>query len=498
MMPRRVYKLPGGVEPISAVYMDRPSDSTPAIPYINVLLLGQASLEKILRSHLQKYGCEVELSTELRSFEQHSNHVVARVVKTAGETETVEMVTCHWLVGTDGAKGIVRKELGLTFSGETRHNEHYILGDIEVQGLDAAYWHYWGDFSTKIGLLRPTEHVGLFGLIGGGNIDYEKVISSRDELIKFLREGTDRDDIQYGEVTWLSHFRPNIRVVNKFGDGRVFVAGDAAHVHSFTGGQGMNSSIQDSFNLAWKLTLVEKGLARPSLLSSYTEERLPVAVDMLKASTKLLNLLSTADRNHSDAAWRRGGTLKQLGVNCRWSSIVVDERTPYNADDKQALDAYGVEGGDVYGMGKGGDLRAGDRAPDAPGLVNIKVESGNEDTGNTTSLFRIFRPSHHTVLFFNVTGVQQLAPLLEGLSVFPSQGMRTVIVYPKDVSHPAVIENVDLVLIDRDGHAYEGYGISGKDSVVVIIRPDAVVGGIVFRLDGLKKYFEGVFSAVVH
>lgn len=123
---------------------------------INVLLLGQASLEKILRSHLQKYGCEVELSTELRSFEQHSNHVVARVVKTAGETETVEMVTCHWLVGTDGAKGnilllccfflrsadppigIVRKELGLTFSGETRHNEHYILGDIEVQGLDAA------------------------------------------------------------------------------------------------------------------------------------------------------------------------------------------------------------------------------------------------------------------------------------------------------------------------------------------------------------------------
>ncbi|KAI0919086.1 hypothetical protein AcW1_003446 [Taiwanofungus camphoratus] len=485
-LPARVYKLPGGVEPIKTFYMDPPVDPTPSAPYTNYITLGQDRSEAILRSHLAKYDCCVELGTELVSFEQHVDHVKADVIRRNGDEEYRETVISRWLVGADGARGIVRKQLGLSFLGETLgDDQRFVIGDLEVQGLDRNYWHSWGDMSTKMVMLRPTDSYGVFALFSGGRVDHKKIATNREELVKFIRDGTDRDDLVVGKVIWLSEYRPNIRMVDKFGEGRVFVVGDAAHVHTPFGAQGMTSGIQDSFNLGWKLALVERGMAPPSLLSTYSEERLPVIAEVLKKSTSILKQTAVAKGDGTNSsAWYRGGPLQQLGVNYRWSSIVIDERMSYHRT-RQPLDPYGMELGDT--------VRAGDRAPNAPGLVDMNVGDSTSDGDKSASLFDIFGPSYHTVLLFT-TDVEQLGPVVEVLKGYPPHIICPVAILPQGTAYyPAIHENYRL-LVDRDGHAYASYAIPKDHWTMVIVRPDGVVGGITYGEAGLRRYFEGILS----
>ncbi|KAH9944589.1 monooxygenase [Amylocystis lapponica] len=473
--PMRKYKLPGGVEPLSTFHISPPVTPTPACPYLNSAMLGQESVEAILRAHLEQLGVHVEYGTRLQTFEQHSDRVVAHTIKADAGEEKEHDITCHWLVGTDGARGVVRKQLGLQFLGTPHEDLHFVIGDVVCKGLDEDYWHSWGEVAGDMVLLRPTEHNGVFSLMAGGHISPATLVSDRAELVKFVHKTTERDDLEISDIRSLFEYRPNVRMVDKFGEGRVFVAGDAAHVHSATGGQGLNSSIQDSFNLGWKLALVENGFAAPSLLSTYSEERLPVIAAMLQRTTVLLNKTVSG----SVDAWDRGGVLKQLGVNCRWSSIVVDERSARGDPDELMANAYG---------GGGGILCAGDRAPDAPGLVDAE--------GGTTSFFRLFGATHHTVVFF-AADVHRVAELLGALAECPPKSIRAVLVLPQ--GHPGVsaetVHGVDTVVTDRDGHAYAGYAVSKESVVAMVVRPDGIVGGIVLGVAGLRRYFGGVFGA---
>ncbi|KZT05394.1 monooxygenase [Laetiporus sulphureus 93-53] len=465
----RVYRVPGGAEPIKTYSMAPNVEPTPAVQYPNILALGQDNAEAILRSHIERLGCQVEFGTELRDFEQFADRVDAHVVKRQGDAKIQETISSHWLVGTDGARGTVRRQLGLSFLGETRGEEMwFVVGDLEVEGLDRKYWHFWGG----IVMLRPTEEEGLFALILGGRIDHARMVSDQEELIKTIRTGTDRDDINVRKVRWLSEFRPNMRMVDTFGEGRVFVAGDAAHVHTPFGAQGMNSGIQDSFNLGWKLALVEKGFAAPSLLSTYTEERLPVIAAVLKRTTAILD--TTASTMKSDgsgtAAWDRGGPLKQLGVNYRWSSIVVDERFPLEGASRVLMDPYGIELGDTVRR----DPRCG---------------------VNPISLFNIFGPSHHTVMLF-AGNTDTIANILESLKRYPTSALKSLVIYPQGTSPAAELLDADFVVVNERGHAYLNYACSQKMMTLAIVRPDGIMGGLVFGLDGLEGYFSRVFDRV--
>ncbi|KAH9943975.1 monooxygenase [Amylocystis lapponica] len=469
----RKYKLPGGVEPLSTFHIFPPETPTPACPYLNSVLLGQESVEAILRSHLEKLGVRVEDGTRLQTFEQHSDHVIAHAIKEDAGEEKEHDITCHWLVGTDGARGVVRKQLGLQLVDTPHENLHFVVGDVVCKGMDGDYWHSWGEATGNMVMLRPTEHDGVFSLVIGGHPNPATLVSDRTELVKFVQRTTERDDLEIGDIRSIFEYRPNVRMVDKFGEGRVFVAGDAAHVHSATGGQGLNSSIQDSFNLGWKLALIENGFAAPSLLSTYTEERLPVIAAMLQRTTALLKKTVSGSLD----AWDRGGPLKQLGVNCRWSSIVVDERSARGDPDELMVNAYG---------GGGGILCAGDRAPDAPGLADTE--------GGTTSFFRLFSPTHHTVVFF-AADAHRVAELLGALAECPPKTVRAVLVLPQGhagISAEAV-HGIDTVVTDRDGHAYAGYAVSDESPVTMVVRPDGIVGGIVLGVAGLRRYFGGVF-----
>ncbi|KZT05390.1 monooxygenase [Laetiporus sulphureus 93-53] len=441
LMPIRVYKLPGGVEVLKEFNMQTAQDPSPDVPYINGLLIGQNRQEGVLRKHLEQFGCHVELNTELHSFRQQEDYVVAEIVKKTGKSEQRETVLAHWLIGAYGAK------------------EQFLFSDVEIFGISKDALHSWGNVSDRSLSLRPTYEGDVFNIIAAGHVDYAKLIDDREELVKFVHSVSNRDDIKVGKVIWLSAYTPNIRMVDKFGEGRVFVAGDAAHVHSPSGGQGLNSGIQDAINLGWKLSLVEKGIASRSLLSTYNEERLPVIKDMLKRTTAILGRIMATKIGDDISAWKREGFLKQLGVNYRWSSIVVGERTPCTAEEKAEL----ID--NAYGGGEG--IRAGDRAPAAPGLLIVHER-------------------------------ENIGSVLKATKLYPEGLVRSVIVLPQTAPECADVQSADLLLSDGSGHAYESYAVSPTSGgmTIVIVRPDGVIGGIVLGVDGLTKYFRNVFSAL--
>ncbi|KAK0466837.1 FAD binding domain-containing protein [Desarmillaria tabescens] len=451
--------LPGGqtktVEVIA--YME----NTPDRPY------AKTYTKRFSASTCQNMASQVELDTELVSFEQVLDRVVSHVIKTRDGERFEESIESQWIIGADGAHSIVRKTLGLTFLGEIREGDHVVVGEIYMKKplLDTNLWHLWGEAATKSVILAAydTGDTGEYGVVCmGRDLDADKMASSREEFVKAVYEITGRTDIEFGDVINLSSFQTNVRMVNSYGSGRAFVAGDSAHVHSFTGGQGLNSGIQDAVNLAWKLALVQKGLAPQSLIDSYSQERIPVIAEMLDKTSELLTKTFTSGGvGQTLKGWNRSYELRQLGVNYRGSPIVVDE-TPVK----------GEETIDPYRSGNDGTIRGGDRAPDAPGPHFVN------DPTRKTSLFDIFGLSYHTHCCFGCS--EELTP--PGI-------VKTVVILPQK---PTGVVSADYVLVDGDGYAYKHYNMAEKLTKIVVVRPDGMIGGLVDGKDGLKQYFSGI------
>ncbi|TFY60193.1 hypothetical protein EVG20_g7507 [Dentipellis fragilis] len=467
-------------------------EPTPTNPERRAWVLGQDAACGVLRGHLKAYGPEVELATELVQLEQHGDYVTAGVVVRRQDGEEFEdTITAKYVVGADGAKGVVRKLLGLTFLGETRDRLHVLIGDVATYGIDHEHWHKFGDTPNDMAMLRPTDRSAkeniFFLFANGPNLDYNRALDDHDYLRQFVANVAKVPELKLGEFESLADYRPNIRVAKTFRKERVFLAGDAAHVHSPTGGQGMNSSVMDAFNLGWKLALACEGLDSPALLDSYDAERLPVIKEMLQRTTAILNRtfdsqnkelpsIPHADEEATESTWQRSSHLNQLGVHYRWSPIVIDEAV----DELQAKDVGKAEAltSSTYIVEEGGWLHAGDRAPDAP-LVDTK-------TGIVTRLFDIFGPDHHTVLIFTDG---EVVSVLSPLARFPSGFIRTIVIQSQDAAS-ATAEAIDSVLQDKEGYAYPAY----RSTPVAVVRPDGVVGALVGGAAGVEKYFAGVFA----
>ncbi|KAF8178163.1 FAD binding domain-containing protein [Mycena galopus ATCC 62051] len=466
----------GELKPTRTVVLSPIVEPTPEKPHPNIHVICQDTHEGILRAYLKDFSCSVELSTQLASFEQFPDSVVANIVKTDSDGKQLEERTrFDWLVGTDGAHSVVRKQLGLSFVGETKEGEHIALGDITVEeGLDPDIWHVWQQRS-KLMLLRSGPTRGLFMLAYSGRAkDLANKTITREEFIEDFYAITGRRDVKFGATTWLSNYRPNMRMVDKMRVGRVFIAGDAAHCHSFTGGQGLNSSVQDVANLGWKLALVQKGFASPALLDTYSEERIPVIAQMLNVTTTLYNKTfhktSDADSTDPDEEWARGGDIHMLGVNYSGSSIVQEDGVPV------------VAGANAYSRGSE-RVQAAYRAPDAPGLVR----AGSQDA--PTTLFSIFSSTAHTVLIF---GGEETS-CADVLRRLPQEVVRAVQLLPRGQTASGAATSA-LVLEDRAGHAYAVYRLPVDALTVVVVRPDGVVGAVAPGVEGVERYFKKLLS----
>ncbi|KAJ7452718.1 FAD binding domain-containing protein [Mycena galericulata] len=475
---------PGELKPATMSRLAEWVEPTPDVPHANMISVSQERHEEILRGQLQKFSCFVELGTELLGFEQFPDHVVAHIVKTDAKGKQLEEHTkFDWLVGTDGARSIVRKQLGLSFLGETRTEQSIALGDIVVEeGVEPTNWHMWSVPPKFIALrsTNSTSKVFMFALTGLPEQLAEKTLT-REEFIEEFYALTKRTDIKFGEATWLSNYRPNMRMVDRLREGRVFIAGDAAHCHSPTGGQGLNSSVQDVANLGWKLALVQKGLAPPELLDTYSEERIRVIAHMLNLTTELYN--ATFDQLHrkgialDDASFSRGGDMRMLGINYRGSSIISE-------------DAGGAAEGasNAYAKADGARVQAAYRAPDAPGLVRV----GSGSASAPTSLFTVFRASVHTVLLFGGDAAAR-APVASILARIPADLWNALLVLSKGQETASDAEVFSSVLVDASGHAYGGYGV-GTELTIVVVRPDGVVGAVAADAAGVQRYFQKILS----
>ncbi len=246
--------------------------------YPYALMIPQSETERVLEEHLAKRGITVERNVALDSFVDQGAQVQAVLRKTSGETETV---TADWLIGCDGAHSAVRHGLGFTFDGTTQPSD-WLLADGHFTGLDAEdrlhiFWHKDGIlafFPITEGRWRVVADLGV---AEGSSHRADPTLEEVQAVLTQRGSG----NIVIKDAYWLAAFRINERKVSHYSRGRAFLAGDAAHIHSPAGGQGMNTGMQDAFNLAWKLSLVIGGVCKPSLLDSYSVERSAVGDQVL-------------------------------------------------------------------------------------------------------------------------------------------------------------------------------------------------------------------------
>jgi hypothetical protein len=235
-------------------------------------------------------------------------------------------------------------------------------------------------------------------------------------------------------------------------------------------------SLSLQLNLGWKLSLVYKGLSGPTLLDSYDSERLPVIAEMLNITTDILKRMHGSD-SLEQVLHRGNQKLNMLGVNYRWSSIVIDKVTK-----AEPVNAYMVLDESI--------LVAGDRAPDAPGLnmVNASVQVAE------TRFFDLFKAAYHTVLVFGPE-VGSAEDIIGALSSFSRNIIRNVVVLPQDavVTEASTVTARADVVVDGAGHAYRAYLTEKGEKKVVVVRPDGVAGAIVRSAEGVKAYLEKIF-----
>lgn len=271
--------LVAGARPIGRVGMgDIPS------PYPYGLMLPQADTERLLDERLASQGIPVERRVELVSFTRHDGGVEAVLRHADGQEETV---SAPWLVGCDGAHSAVRHGLSAPFAGETL-NSDWMLADVHMRDYPfpdseaAVYWHRDGVFIVFP--ISPGRYRLLADLPPSGA---EHPPTPTLEQVQAVMDRRGPGSMVAFDPIWLAGFRINGRKVSSYRWGRVFLAGDAAHIHSPAGGQGMNTGMQDAINLAWKLALVVRGACREKLLDSYSPERSAVGDEVLKAAGRL-------------------------------------------------------------------------------------------------------------------------------------------------------------------------------------------------------------------
>jgi 2-polyprenyl-6-methoxyphenol hydroxylase-like FAD-dependent oxidoreductase len=338
-------------------------------PYALPVMVPQFLTDQALRERLLELGHSPQFGCELIGFEQDERSVSARVVSQGRE----ETIRSQYLVAADGGRSFVRHALQIGFPGKAL-GVRGLIADVLLTGLTRDAWHRFNetDMSRQIAFC-PLAGTEMFQILAPVPLEGD-VNASVDGLSKMVVERTGREDIRIQSVSWASTFTIGARLADRYRVGRVFLVGDAAHVHPPTGGQGLNTSVQDAYNLSWKLAAAIAG-APEALLDSYGEERRPIAAEMLGLSTALLDASKRGEM-------RRGREVRQLDLAYPDSSLALERPARTTG------------------------LHAGDRAPDAPICAAA---------GAPRRLFDLFKGPHWTLLGYHVD--RALVPTRPGLHI---------------------------------------------------------------------------------
>lgn len=255
-------------------------------PYI--LLYPQSKNERVLLDYLTQATCPVYWQTSLVKL--HSLGAKSEATLQAGGH--TYQITCDYIIGADGAHSAVRKQMGMHFSGDT-YKHKFFLADVKLKSVID---------DQLIGLYTGT--LGFAGFFPLPEADSFRVVASLpdeleneenptlDAVLPSLKSIT-KKDIQVERINWFTTYKLHHRMATQFNQGNCFLVGDAAHIHSPVGGQGMNTGLQDAYNLAWKMAAVIKGQIAPVILNSYAEERMPVAKELLNTTDRIFNIVTS-------------------------------------------------------------------------------------------------------------------------------------------------------------------------------------------------------------
>jgi 2-polyprenyl-6-methoxyphenol hydroxylase-like FAD-dependent oxidoreductase len=433
-------------------------------PFGYPLMIPQSDTEHVLIEHLATKGKIVERQAELLNFVEGADSVVCRLRHADGREES--LIT-PWLIGCDGAHSTVRHGAAMNFTGHAEPND-WMLADVHIAGA-----------------LSPDE-INVF-LHAKGVLVFFPISKNRYRMIADLglsdpsvhRADPTLADVQAkldergpgaliaSEAVWLSNFRINERKVADYRRGRIMLAGDAAHVHSPAGGQGMNTGMQDAFNLAWKLALIQKGQGKAEpLLQSFSMERSAVGDQVLRAAeafttvATLRNPIAQSLRNQL-APILSASQFFQDKVRRSWQEISINCRhSPLSAQ------------GSVFGGGQ----QAGDRLCYAP----LTAADGRPST-----TFAVLDGTHHALLLLPGADADSMPSLLtiaqQAQRAFPNVLMPHVIL--QDDALATVAANLSIpVFRDAQKAVYPRLWAAGP--TMVLVRPDGYIGYRARAADG--------------
>lgn len=415
--------------------------AVPGVPY-GTLGLPQPATEAMLTRQLERLGGRIERGVTLEALQQDEGSVTAILVTSDGARETAAF---RYVVGCDGAHSAVRRLLGIPFEGDA-FPMGFMLGDVRLawpagqelpRGMALRLLRPKLDDAPdiliavplperdryRVSMLAPPD---LAGPGDGHGIQSERPVPGVEQL-QAVVDALMPDPPRLLDLRWASVFKISMRLAAAYRQGRVLIAGDAAHIHPPTGGQGMNTGIQDAYNLAWKLALVVTGASPAALLDSYEAERRPVGQEVI-ARTLAASINLGREKTKPDPL-----VDTQLPVSYRDTSWVRD-------DD-----------GD-------GPLRAGDRAPDVLGLTRPHVAA-------PFRLHDVLRGPQHVLLVPASQDPSPIEAFVGSLSAAVRRGLRVVAVGPGE--EPIGVPRID----DPDGTFAAAYG-----RAAYLIRPDKHIG----------------------
>ena len=437
-----------------------------------ILFVSQAETEAVLIDHLHSTGVAIERGVELLGA-QASGSDRACLLRYADGRD--ERILSRYVVGCDGAHSTVRKLAGIPFEGDA-YPQDFLLGDVEVDGpLDTGSINAFPR-GPGLAIFFPLGQPRSWRVIAMA-VEQTKPASGDTSTAATLPElqsivdASTRGTLRLRDPAWITRFRLHHRQTGQYREGSLFLAGDAAHIHSPVGAQGMNTGIQDAWNLGWKLALVVQGVARAELLDSYEAERWPVGRFLLRVTDRIFTLVTRAVTDRSGVAWIRRTIVPKV-----LSRVVTSRRLRTlgfrfvsELDIRYRSSPIAHEG--VPRL-RGGP-RAGDRLPDARVIDNGRDAYLLQALGGSTLHLLLCGASHSWTESLVVPAINDREGLVR--------------------LHRLTRENSARALVDETGEALTRLAVD--DTAQYLIRPD---GYIAYRcagtdLNGVQEYLDRWF-----
>jgi len=438
-----------------------------AYPYL--LFLSQAETERILEVHLTAAGVTVERGVELVDLTTTADAVVAMLRHRDGQEESV---SARYVVGCDGAHSTVRRAGGIAFTGGA-YPQTFILADAEADGIEPGAAHV---FLSGNGMLfffplgKPATW-RLLAMRPPTDPTPPEAPVTLDE-VQAIADAYTHASVRLRDPVWLTNFRLHHRGATHYRAGRVFLAGDAAHIHSPAGAQGMNTGIQDATNLGWKLAHTVRGLTHPAVLDTYEPERAPVGRTVLRFTDRAFTIATSTNPLLRFARTRVAPVVIPLAVKAKTGRAYFF-RTVSQLGIHYRHSPLSVNGPNAPRRGP----RAGDRLPDAPIVHNGQPSTVHAATAAPGWQLLLCGPvDAWPTAMTNHIGTRHAGLLtMHHLTAQPTPG----------------------TLCDQRGQALRRLGLTPDDTAQYLIRPDGHVG---YRaggndLTGLARYLRRWLSA---